>query len=840
MFCPACGTANSADSRFCGRCGAQVGGAPAAQAPIAQAPVAQAPVAQAPIAQAPIAQAPLPSNVAVPQKPTPSPFAAAPTSGILSTGVEPADSKLRTMMMRASGESSSASHAIPPQAQGPLPGDKPKDPKVSTGGARVPQRTVMGISMGAPPAPAGVSPSAPAAASHGGFSHGGFTDDEPTTRAHPSDLLAAKPAHILPPSPAAPSPAAPSAEPARPQQKTMLGLSGFGPMGGAPVGSPVVGAPLQPQHAAPQISAPVPQVSAPAPQVAAAIAPQPMTAAAPIAPAQPAAPPLHAQPLPPAQPAAHAQPPAQPFHHAAPQVASVASPQVSAPSPQVSAPSPQAAAPAPQPAMNVSTPGAPGAAAAKKLGPSHRTMLGVAAPAPGVAPGGVALGGGDVAPQSPIAPGAVTLGGTPGNAYGNVDTGEMSIAGMPSPRRRNTGCLIAVLASAILVASGALALFGYYHFYGRGPDVTASVVQTPAGEVVRIQIPGATEGTRVRYAGAERPVVSGAAELPLSADALRIGDNPLNIEIVSGNTTTNVPITLTVEYRVRADLAGLESTPAAMAVVVEAVPGSTVTLAGAAMPLDAQGRGRTEVPIASLTPGADGALAHNAAYVVTPPGGQPASGTLSTRIPIAALELRQPLDGAVTDRASVTVAGRTAAVAEGQNTTRVTIEGRDAPVAADGTFSLEIPLPDAAADGRAILHVVSRRPGSAPREVVVGVRRVPDLRRAASEVLVDRSLGYTQLAEQPDAARGRLVALDGQVYNADVQDGRGVLQMLVRGCTRADRCPLWVTYAPADPIEPGAVVRVVGVSGGTQQFRAESDETRTVPRIDATFVVPAS
>jgi hypothetical protein len=130
--------------------------------------------------------------------------------------------------------------------------------------------------------------------------------------------------------------------------------------------------------------------------------------------------------------------------------------------------------------------------------------------------------------------------------------------------------------------------------------------------------------------------------------------------------------------------------------------------------------------------------------------------------------------------------------------------------------------------------------GSAPREVVVGIRRVPDLRRAASEVVVDRSLGYEQLALDPEAMRGRLVALEGQVYNADVQDGRGVLQMLVRGCTRTDRCPLWVTYAPADPIEAGAVVRVVGVAGGTQQFRAESDETRTVPRIDANFVVPAS
>jgi hypothetical protein len=39
-------------------------------------------------------------------------------------------------------------------------------------------------------------------------------------------------------------------------------------------------------------------------------------------------------------------------------------------------------------------------------------------------------------------------------------------------------------------------------------------------------------------------------------------------------------------------------------------------------------------------------------------------------------------------------------------------------------------------------------------------------------------------------------------------------------------------------VQAGAVVRVVGTANGSQQFRAESGETRTVPRLDATFVVP--
>jgi hypothetical protein len=267
---------------------------------------------------------------------------------------------------------------------------------------------------------------------------------------------------------------------------------------------------------------------------------------------------------------------------------------------------------------------------------------------------------------------------------------------------------------------------------------------------------------------------------------------------------------------------------------VEAIPGSTVTVAGQPVALDAQGHARVEVPIASLSAGPDGALSHVAPYVVTPPGGAPSTGSLSTRIPVARLELRYPLDGATTDLASVEVAGRSAPGS------LVTVEGTAAPVSEDGSFRVQVPLPASGSDARSTLHVVARRAGAAPRTIEVGVRRVPDLRQAASEVVVDRTATYTRLADAPDEVRGRMVALEGQVYNVDVQDGRGVLQMLARGCDRTDRCPVWVTYAPGAPIEAGAVVRVVGLASGSQQFRAESAEVRTVPRVDATYVVPSA
>jgi hypothetical protein len=418
-----------------------------------------------------------------------------------------------------------------------------------------------------------------------------------------------------------------------------------------------------------------------------------------------------------------------------------------------------------------------------------------------------------------------------------MDPGEVSIAGMPSPRRRWTGCLVGVLAVGLLVSAVAVAAVVYSRFFARGPSVHATVAQGAEGDVLRLALPDAAPGTTVRYGGQERPVENGQVELPMAAGALRIGDNELVVEVVSAGVTTRVPITLTLEYRVRADLTGLEATPPAIHIVVEALPGSTFTLEGRPVALDAGGNARIAVPLATLSPGPDGALTHSAPYVVTGPGGASSSGTVSTRIPVSRLELRHPLDGAVTDRETLEVSGRTSAPTADQAGPRVRVEGVEAPVAADGTFRVEVPLPTPGPDGRAVLHVVAHRPGAAPRALEIGVRRVADLRRAAADLPVDRALVYDRIVAAPDQARGRFVALEGQVYNVDVQDGHGVLQMLVRGCTRPDRCPLWVTYAPAGPIELGAVVRVVGTGAGTQQFRAESGEVRTVPRVDASYVL---
>lgn len=577
------------------------------------------------------------------------------------------------------------------------------------------------------------------------------------------------------------------------------------------------------------VAAPAPQPIAPAP-----VAPQPF-AAQPVAP-QPIAPqlamPTHSNSVAPGAPRKPQKtmlgmmaPVVTPAGTAAPVISAFAAP---APAPQAPAPQPAPQAPiaAPEPAPVQAAPAPMAVSTAKRVGPSNRTMLGVATP-------GVAQPNAPIAAPAPapVAPMPVPMAATA--PMPSMPSGEMSIAGLPSPRRRNTGCLAAALALFVLSGAGALAFFGYQRF-ARAPDALAALQQNAAGqEVLRVELPGAATGTQVRFGANTAPVTEGHAELPLASDSLQLGDNPLAIEVlVPGAAPRTVNVTLTLEYRVRADLTPLASDAPAIHILIEALPGSTVLFNDAPLALDATGHGRGVIPFAALTPAEAGFLRARSDYTITREGHPPVSGDAHTsRIPISQLLLRSPLEGAITDQPNVTVQGRVAANA------RVRIEGQDLMADPQGAFRLVVPLPAAGADGLSVVHVRACQPGAAPIDAAIHVQRVADIRVAANAVDVDRSITYEQLVERAEA-RGRTAAFEGQVYNVDVQDGRGILQMLTRPCAREDRCPLWVVYSPSNDIPTGTTVRVVGATTGPQQFRAENGDIRSVPRIEATHVVP--
>jgi uncharacterized membrane protein YcgQ (UPF0703/DUF1980 family) len=115
---------------------------------------------------------------------------------------------------------------------------------------------------------------------------------------------------------------------------------------------------------------------------------------------------------------------------------------------------------------------------------------------------------------------------------------------------------------------------------------------------------------------------------------------------------------------------------------------------------------------------------------------------------------------------------------------------------------------------------------------------VEDLEREARRFRADADLDYARLEQNPNIYKGRKVRMVGRVYNVQVSKGEAVLQMLVRDCAADRRCPLWVTFPAGLDVKNNSWVRVYGEVVGEQQFRAKSDKVISVPRVDASFVLP--
>jgi len=382
------------------------------------------------------------------------------------------------------------------------------------------------------------------------------------------------------------------------------------------------------------------------------------------------------------------------------------------------------------------------------------------------------------------------------------------------------GALVAVLGvAAMMLTSGK-----------DQPAVHASVVTIDTGEAMLFEVPGAPQGSKIRFGGQEKALTSARATFPLAADSLRVGDNAVLVDVIfPDGSTENARITLAVEYRVRVDISALQAGKASLDVVVTALPGTQVQLDGESLKLDAEGRGVKTYPIDTVEGSKNGNVEHVVRYRLQPPSGEVTVDELRTKIPVTMMQIDRPGLALVTDTQVLEVAGAVS------KDTVVKID--DAEVAVQsGRFLHKLPLKE---PGEYTPRVVAHAKGRAPVGVTLHVTRVADLRAAAEGFAADKSLTYARIVQNPSIYKGQKVAIEGRVYNVNVEGGRSVLQMLVRDCPSGNRCSLWVTYGAATDFMVDSWVRVLGTVEGQQQFRSESNEVVSVPKVEATYLLPA-
>ena len=448
---------------------------------------------------------------------------------------------------------------------------------------------------------------------------------------------------------------------------------------------------------------------------------------------------------------------------------------------------------------------------------------------------------GDADPEASYSAPAERLsgrGGT-GTAPGNAPAPQLhfehesasdyhSGSSVPSPPRRTTGLLY--LAGLLAVGLFAAA-FWLWQGQRSSSDVQVSVVAGESGEAMMFRVLDAPSGTTVEFGDQEQPLKSGEARFPLSQDSLVVGDNVVPATIVyPDGESLSLRVPLHVDYRLFVDTAPLRAGKASVDVVIAASDGTRVLLDGEEIALDDQGRGIQSHPVDVVEGGRAGVIDHVVKYRVEPRRGEPIIGELSTKIPVTMLQLDSPGRTVVTDGTSVQLAG---AVAKG---TTITVDEAPIRVNEDGRFLHILRLPE---PGHYTPRVVAQAPEKAPLAITLDVTRVKDLEAAAAAFNADSSLTYDLIAQNPAMYKGQRVDFDGRVFNAKTENGRGVLQMLVRDCAQGRQCSLWVTYPALSRVSNDSWVRVLGTVAGQQQFRSQRDEIVTVPKVEAIFLLPS-
>ena len=407
--------------------------------------------------------------------------------------------------------------------------------------------------------------------------------------------------------------------------------------------------------------------------------------------------------------------------------------------------------------------------------------------------------------------------------YSGDYTRDSLFSTAPAPPRRGSLAAL-VLFGLLLVTAGVL---GYLALGERGPDVRVHVVSEAGRDYLEFEVPGAEPDAKIRFGGQEQPLIAGRVRFALATDAIRVGENVVLFDLIKADGNAEPGrIGLAVDYRATLDTGPLRAGKAAVDVVVSARPGSKVWLDGVPIMLDKEGRAVRSDPI-ELGSG-QGSIEHTVRYRVEPPGADAVVGELHTTLALTSLSIDRPGPELVTDHDAVEIAG------EVEPNATVTIDGRKVEVRA-GRFLASFPLPKA---GDYQPTVSAMAEGKAPRAVKLKLTRVDDLTKAAESFQVDPALSYAKIAQNPTIYKGQRVAFEGRVYNVSVDQGHSALQMLVRQCAKGQRCPLWISYPAATELTVDSWVRVLGTLDGEQQFRSETNELRSVPKVSAAFLLP--
>ncbi|MFZ5894091.1 MAG: hypothetical protein ACOY0T_23725 [Myxococcota bacterium] len=454
------------------------------------------------------------------------------------------------------------------------------------------------------------------------------------------------------------------------------------------------------------------------------------------------------------------------------------------------------------------------------LNPATKTILGVARP--GIAPlnPGVAKAAPVVIENYPSPPPPPVQAPLP--ALTPID----SLAPRDT-RRAPVLAGIALGGALVLLATAAAAFF---LLKGPGPIEAKALLDSQGREQLELHCGGCKDGDQIRLNQTVAPFRSGRAVVALPG-GLKIGETRFEFALLRNGARKETRVTLSVplEYRVRADEAGLNDPEPHLTVRVEAVPGTQVSVDGQALNL-VSGKASYELSVKKELSGLEPTvkkLERRIPYRITPPGSSGETGEVTFQTGITPLTVQAPGDTITIDTATFLLAGRTSKGAA------LSISGRAIPVEPDGRFSQNLAI---SAVGESNVTLRASAPEHAPRMYTFRVRRVASLAEEARALRATATQSYANIAGNIEGSRGTPVALDGSVSEIGGDEYSTLLLLDTKSGCRAAPCLTKVVHGARLPLKTGDHVSVFGKVRGA----VDGPRGSKLPEVFADFVLKGS
>ncbi len=187
----------------------------------------------------------------------------------------------------------------------------------------------------------------------------------------------------------------------------------------------------------------------------------------------------------------------------------------------------------------------------------------------------------------------------------------------------------------------------------------------------------------------------------------------------------------------------------------------------------------------------------------------------------------------VTDQSTFVLAGKTLPGAE------IAAAGRALDVAADGSFARTMNVSSVGATQIEVRAKIFRARRLRTRRKI-NIERVASFDAAETEFNAKKPLGYADLAKDVEAAKGKLVAFDGDVVDVRTEPYSTLVMIDAKtGCDAGKKCPVRLEIGSVLSLKPDQHMRVFGEGAGTYQNPSpKPGEPANVPVVDVAFARP--